>query len=156
MNISNQSISKKIHHLLEHIEANNHEHISAELQLAIEKNGMEHFPSLSMLECHVIAYIGDKSITNAVSIAKHLDITRGGISKINQRLIHRGLIESHVPEGNKRERFYQLTVTGRKVYQIHRSLHEKSELSLLAMINNYNDAEKEILQKFLEDLMNTI
>lgn len=156
MSISGQSISEQIHHLIDHIEVNHHEHLKEDLLLEMKKNGMSDFPSLSMLEYHVIAYIGDKNITNAVSVAKHLNITRGGISKINQRLIGKELIESHQLEGNKRELFYKLTPAGKKVYFIHRSLHEKAETSLLRMISNYSESEKETIRKFICDLIEKV
>lgn len=156
MNVSDQSILEQIHNLTGQIEASQHRHISEALQREMEKNGMNQPPALSMLEYHAIAYIGDKDITNAVSIAKHLNITRGGISKINQRLINKGLIERRELEGNKREVFYKLTSSGGNVYKMHQFLHKKAEFSLLEKINKYSRDEKEIIRRFLGDLMESI
>lgn len=152
MNSSDQRILEQIHSLAEQIEAADHRHISEELHRETKTGGMDHFPPLSMSEFHVIEYIGNRNATNAVSIAKHLNITRGGISKINQRLISKGLVECHEPERSKRELSYQLTASGEKVFQIHHLLHKKAEQSLLERISKYNDAEKEVIQRFLSDL----
>lgn len=156
MRNSSKHITSQIIQLIEHIEANNHEHIAEELREQMQQSGITNFSSISIIECHVIAYIGKYNITNAISIAKYLKITRGGISKINFRLIQKGLIEAHQKEGNKREVFYTLTSLGKKVYFIHNTLHEKTLHSFRQIVETYNESEKVIISDFLNVLIEKI
>ena len=156
MNMNEEHITDLIQKLVEQIENNQHEHIIQELDLQLEQSGIVNVPTLSILECHVIAYIGDNNVTNAISVANNLNITRGGISKIMSRLIKKGLMEASQLAGNKREVFYRLTSLGKKVYCIHDTLHKKHNVMLKSMVNLYSKEEKLTIERFLNDLIKNI
>lgn len=156
MNTDEIYITDLVQELVNHIEENNHGHISRELHAQLEQNGLSNFTTLSMSECHAIAYIGDKDMTNAVSIANNLKITRGGISKLLSRLINRGFVKASQLNDNKREIFYHLTSLGKKVYSIHKTLHAQYLISLQAMVKSYSNEEQLIIKRFLNDLMKNI
>ena len=154
--MSETEIIAKIYDLIMRVEEGRHEHIADELQDRLLAMGVENISSLSIMECHVIDYIGNNKVTNAISIARHLKITRGGISKMSQRLIRKGLIDAERIEGNRREIFYHLTPLGEKIYIIHASLHKKVEEALRHIIERYSETEKITINNFLDSLAQVI
>ncbi len=133
------------HHNLDH-------YIHAQLKSA----GIKSLPELSILECHVLACIGDAHISNAITISKKMGVTRGGISKITTRLIAKGLIISNQIEGNKREIFYQLTPLGTKIYEIHDRLHKEINDKFINLLSKYSKDDQKVISQFLNDLLNSI
>jgi DNA-binding MarR family transcriptional regulator len=154
--MNENNIVSQIQKLVDHIQEDNHQHIINEIQIQLEKSAIPSVPPLSVLECHVIAGIGDAHITNAITIAKKLGITRGGISKIAVRLNNKGLIEANQMEGNKREIFYRLTSLGKTVYDIHSLLHKQTYDNLVNMLNKYSMEEQRVISQFLGELINYI
>jgi DNA-binding MarR family transcriptional regulator len=154
--MNENNIVNQIQKLVDHIQDDSHQHIINEIQTELEKASMPSVPQLSVLEYHVIANIGDAQITNAITIAKKLGITRGGISKIAVRLTNKGLIEANQMEGNKREVFYRLTSLGKAVYDIHSLLHKQTYDNLVNMLNKYSMEEQKVISQFLSELIDYI
>ncbi|QUL57406.1 MarR family transcriptional regulator [Paenibacillus tritici] len=76
-------------------------------------------------EVHCIEYIGRNADSNVTRLAESLYMTRGAISKITQKLLHKGLIESYRKPGNHKEIYFRLTAEGQSIYDIHDKLHRE-------------------------------
>lgn len=76
-------------------------------------------------EIHCIAYIGEERDPNATELAVAFELTRGAISKLTKKLIHKGLIESYQKPDNKKEVYFKLTEQGKAIYDIHEELHRE-------------------------------
>lgn len=96
-------------------------------------------------ELHVIAAIGDIKSPNVTSIAKLMDMTRGGVSKIIQKLIKAGLVDSYQQPDNHQKIFYRLTETGKSIYREHDARHQLWE-----------KRDNEFLSRFSEEKLNEI
>ncbi|MCI1945739.1 MarR family transcriptional regulator [Clostridium luticellarii] len=112
--------------------------------------------NLMLSEFHVIDCIGKNQLPNATFISKELDMTRGGISKITAKLIEKNLIKGNHLENNKKEIYYTLTTEGKKAFRIHKELHEIESRKFVNMLNRYNNEKLNIINKFLDDLMNNL
>lgn len=133
-----------------------HEKQTIENTLIPSKYGKEHSFNISLVECHVIDCIGCNEMFNTTAIAKKLNVTRGGISKITTRLIKKNMIESYQMANNKKEIYYRLKPLGEKVFALHKTLHKDAEKLLEEVIGKYSQAELDFASRFLTDITNAI
>ncbi|HIG0361332.1 MarR family transcriptional regulator [Clostridium sporogenes] len=111
---------------------------------------------ISLSEFHVIECIGKNNMTNNIFIAKELNMTKGGISKINSKLLSKDIIKADKNENNKREIYYSLTEKGIALFKLHEHLHKKEREKLMEILSNYKGEEIITILKFLEDLKKVI
>jgi DNA-binding MarR family transcriptional regulator len=111
--------------------------------------------SVSLAECHVIDCIGRNEHVNTTAIAKHLQITKGGISKITAKLLKKNMIVTHRLDNNQKEIYYSLSPLGWKIFQLHEVLHKKAREKFTAILSGYNQAELAFASRFLRDLTAT-
>lgn len=90
-------------------------------KLKMEKSLKGYKPS----EVHCIEYIGKNADSNVTKLSGSFYMTRGAISKIAQKLIKKGIIESYQMPDNKKEIYFRLTEQGKIVYKIHDGLHKE-------------------------------
>jgi len=76
-------------------------------------------------EVHCIEYIGRHEDSNVTKLAESFYMTRGAISKLTQKLIKKGVIESYQKSDNKKEIYFRLTEQGKAIYKIHEDLHRE-------------------------------
>lgn len=76
-------------------------------------------------EVHCIEYIEKNADSNVTQLAESFYMTRGAISKLTQKLINKGLIESYQKSDNKKEIYFRLTEQGKVIYNIHEDLHKE-------------------------------
>lgn len=111
---------------------------------------------ISLSEFHVIECIGKNNMSNNIFIAKELNMTKGGISKINSKLLSKDIIKADKIENDKREIYYSLTDKGIALFKLHEHLHEKEREKLMKILSNYKLEEITTILKFLEDLEKVI
>lgn len=108
--------------------------------------------SVSLAECHVIDCIERNEMFNTTAIAKKLNITKGGISKITTKLIKKNMIEAYRLTNNQKEIYYRLKPLGRKVFEIHETLHKEAEEAFRKIFSEYSQSELAFASKFLADI----
>ncbi|MFC3746595.1 MarR family transcriptional regulator [Paenibacillus sp. GCM10012306] len=92
----------------------------------LNKDKMEEsLKGLKSSEVHCIEYIEKNADSNVTKLAESFYMTRGAISKITQKLLKKGLIESYQKSDNKKEIYFRLTEQGRVIYNIHEDLHKE-------------------------------
>ena len=96
-------------------------------------------------ELHIIASIGDLKNPNVTAIARHMGMTKGGISKNIKKLISAGLVEAYQEDNNNRKIFYRLTADGRRIYDKHAVAHK-----------NWIERDNGFISQFSEDEINTV
>lgn len=96
-------------------------------------------------ELHIIAAIGDLENPNVTAIAEHMGMTKGGISKNIKKLIDAGLVSTYQAENNNRKIFYNLTDTGRKIYDKHEIAHK-----------NWTQRDNAFFLQFSDDEINNV
>ena len=103
----------------------------------------------SYSEIHTIAAIEDLPEPNVTEIARHLNVTRGAISKITKKLLTRHAIEAYQEKGNKQKIFFRLTTSGRFLYEAHQKRHELWLQRDEAFLRQFDEATLEQLEQFM-------
>lgn len=123
----------------------------------LNKNGFENeYEDLNINETHTIDFIGKNIKNNSSEISKYLNITRGGATKIVKKLLEKGYILGYSIEENRKEKYFNLTEKGMKIYEKHLENHRKAEERDSQIFENFNSKEKEVIDKFLEILKNDL
>ncbi|MBU2701360.1 DNA-binding MarR family transcriptional regulator [Sporomusaceae bacterium BoRhaA] len=110
------------------------------------------FDGLNLAEVHCIDWIGMIDHANVTKVANEMGMTRGGISKISQKLLNKGLIESYQRPENNKEIYYRLTNDGQHVYNEHKKCHSKAKQEKLSILSAYSDKEQVTILRFLNDI----
>jgi DNA-binding MarR family transcriptional regulator len=108
--------------------------------------------ALSFSQIHCIAVIGDIKGANVTKISKELVMTTGAITKMCKKLFNKGFVDRYQNTENNKEIYYMLTDTGQYVYKIHKKIHDKTNADKESIITQYNDDEKSIILRFLNDI----
>jgi DNA-binding MarR family transcriptional regulator len=112
--------------------------------------------SLKISEIHIIDCIGKNQLPNATFIAKELGMTKGAISKITARLLDKGFIKGNHLEDNKKEIYYTLTTQGKEIFEVHEKVHDVENEKIMTILTQYNKKELQIINSFLDDLLNKL
>ncbi|HEX5145309.1 MAG TPA: MarR family transcriptional regulator [Mycobacterium sp.] len=103
---------------------------------------------------HLLSAIGDGA-TNIVGLASQSGELKGTVSKLVQRLVQAGLVERGPVPGNRKEIRLSLTPDGRRLYDVHRRLHDEMQAGLREFFLRYTAAELGTVTKVLTDLLAT-
>ena len=101
-------------------------------------------------EVHCIEYIGSNADSNVTKLAESFYMTRGAISKITKKLIHKGIIESYQKIDNKKEIYFRLTEQGKAVYRIHEELHKEFQERDKAVFEQVTEEQFDMMLSFVE------
>lgn len=110
------------------------------------------FEGINLAEVHCIDWIGMIDHANVTKVANEIGMTRGAISKINKKLLGKGLIESYQRPQNNKEIYYRLTKDGENIYNEHKNCHNKAKQEKLSILESYSDKEQAIILRFLNDI----
>lgn len=102
-------------------------------------------------EVHTIAAIGDLEEPNVTNISKFLNMTRGGVSKIVKKLISSGLVTSEQRGDNQQKIFYNLTETGKFLYDEHAKTHKLWQERDEEFLNRFKDEELMTIVEFMTE-----
>jgi len=119
-----------------------------------KQEGLLH--DLSLAEVHCIDWIGMIDHPNVTKISEKMGLTRGGISRISKKLLGKGLIESYQEPDNNKEIYYQLTESGKIVYDEHKKIHNKAQQKWLAFFEHYSDDEQAAILRFFTEISDLI
>lgn len=154
MNKKIETIACEIETLIVQFEEKKYSHNEENIAKLLKENEIINIDNISITECHVISCIASIKEANGITISKKLKMTRGGISKIANRLIEKKLITTYKDEANEKKIFYKLTDLGEKVDRIHNQLHKENHDSLCSIVSNYTSQEQDIIFRFIKDLQN--
>ncbi|WP_248926901.1 MarR family winged helix-turn-helix transcriptional regulator [Paenibacillus hamazuiensis] len=101
-------------------------------------------------EVHCIEYIGKNADSNVTKLAEAFYMTRGAISKLTQKLIKKGLIESYQKPDNKKEIYFRITEQGKVIYKIHEELHEEFRKRDKVIFEQVTEEQFDGMLSFLE------
>lgn len=112
--------------------------------------------SISLMECHVIDCIERNAMSNTTALAKKLNITKGGISKITTKLLNKNMIEAYRLTDNQKEIYYRLKPLGRKVFELHEASHKEAEDLFRQIFGAYSQEELAFANRLLSDISTAI
>jgi DNA-binding MarR family transcriptional regulator len=108
--------------------------------------------SLPKLSMHLLAGIADGPVS-VVGLAARTAQLKGTVSKHVQRLVEAGLVAREPVPGNRKEIQLTLTPDGEAVAEAHRELHEEMRMGLVTFLQRYDDADLQVIEKVLSDLL---
>lgn len=97
-------------------------------------------------EFHVIEVVGKHPEKNLTAIASHLGVTKGAISQMVRKLEKKELVRKVSIPGNKKNIMLELTDSGQKAFEWHKSLHEFMETGIRKELEQMSDSE---IERFL-------
>jgi len=101
-------------------------------------------------EIHCIEHIGRNIDSNVTKLAESFYVTRGAISKLTQKLIKKGLIESYQKPDNKKEIYFRLTSQGKVINKVHEELHKEFQERDKAVFEQITEEQFDIMLAFVE------
>lgn len=119
------------------------------------KNKRLHFEGLTPVNTvalHLIEVIGDNPEKNATEIASVLGVTKGAVSQQVAKLKAKGLIVRRNEKNNNKELFFTLTEEGRRLYFVHKQLHEEMYLELQKLIDPLDQEAIEKVHIFMRNV----
>lgn len=107
---------------------------------------------LPVLSMHLLAAIADGPLS-LVGLAAASGQLKGTVSKHVQRLVEAGLVVRTPVPGNRKEIQLNLTPDGALVSAAHREMHEEMDLGMREFLQRYSNAELQVLETMLRDLL---
>lgn len=86
---------------------------------------------------------------NSIELSKRLNVTRGAITQLGNRLEGKGYIERYARPDNKKEKFYKLTALGQSVCVEHEKHHAQANARLREYLCSLSEAETDTIMEFL-------
>jgi DNA-binding MarR family transcriptional regulator len=117
-----------------------------------EHHREEIFAGINLAEVHCIDKIGSMDFANVTKIAADMGMTRGAISKISKKLLHKELINTYQKPENNKEIYFCLTEQGQKIYDEHKKCHNQALEEKLVILSTYSEYEQAIVLRFLNDI----
>lgn len=120
--------------------------------MAIESKAIitEEFQDITNNDMHVIEAIGNAQPVMVSAVAKKMSVTQASINISMNGLEKKGYINRERSTQDKRVVYVTLTPKGKKAYNHHRDFHKKM---IHSIVDNLDDAEKEIMLKMLNHLI---
>lgn len=110
------------------------------------------FDDINLTEIHTLHWIGIIDHANVTKISNEMGMTRGAISKISKKLLGKELIESFQEPQNNKNVYFRLTAGGKKMFDVHKGLHERALREKLDIAQKYDADEQAVILRFLTDI----
>jgi DNA-binding MarR family transcriptional regulator len=98
------------------------------------------FP-LNHAEVHLLTIIKEHPDENTSQLAARLSITKGAIAQITKKLLEKGLMTSFHPPENRKEVYFKLTKSGKKVVSGHIRHHNRLNAGFFAYLETLSDKD---------------
>ncbi|OAS18670.1 MarR family transcriptional regulator [Paenibacillus oryzisoli] len=131
-----------------------------EQRLELELKEIKEFVQLHQLKgvlgslstIHVLDCIGNHEPINHSAIVDKLNLSKASITKINKKLLALNLINRTQLNDNRKEVYFRLTSLGKKLFEMHRALHEAEEQNFIRFLDSYSDSEHQTILKFFQGM----
>ena len=109
------------------------------------------FDDYKSSEVHCIEYIGKNLDSNATKLAESFYMTRGAISKLTNKLIKKGILESYQKPDNKQKIYFRLTEQGQVIYKSHEGMHKVYQERDKAVFEQVTEEQFDSMLRFVEN-----
>lgn len=89
---------------------------------------------------------------NAVELSKILNVTRGAITQLGNKLEQRKFIHRQLKDGSKKEKRHLLTTEGKAALNAYEIRHREANAQMCAYLSSLSEEEKAVILNFLEKL----
>lgn len=122
---------------------------SSEFTDFAQLHGITSIPS-NLTSVHVIDCIGNNEPINNTSIAEKMNLSKASISKISNRLLQEGFIKRSQMIDNKKEVYFTLSPKGKKIFDLHATMHKLIEERYIAALHSFSESEIQAVLKFFQ------
>ncbi len=117
--------------ILEDITMENREDVFMSAYIEVVNNFMRlnravvtnQFTGYTHVEVETVDLVGHLDEPNVTKIADETGMTRGGVTKLMNKLVNKDLVVSFQRPNNKKERYFKLTEAGKNLFARHADLH---------------------------------
>ncbi len=89
---------------------------------------------------------------NVSAISEKMNVTKSAVTQITAKLIEKGLIEKYAAAKNKKERFFNLTDTGKQVRDGYKEFHSSANQKMKNYLCALDAHDKAVLIHFFDML----
>lgn len=114
-----------------------------------QSHGITSIPN-NLTSVHVIDCIGNNEPINNTSIAEKMNLSKASISKISNKLLQEGFIKRNQMVDNKKEVYFTLSPKGKRIYELHATMHELMEDRFISVLNELSESEIQASLKFFQ------
>ncbi|WP_207671264.1 MarR family transcriptional regulator [Paenibacillus cymbidii] len=122
---------------------------SSEFTDLAQLHGITAIPS-NLTSVHVIDCIGNNEPINNTSIAEKMNLSKASISKISHKLLQQGFIKRSQMIDNKKEVYFTLSPKGKKIFELHVTMHKLIEERFITVLNSLSESEIQATLKFFQ------
>lgn len=122
-----------------------------QIDVLIRKNYGQILTNYTVSEMHCLDCIQKTEKPNVTKLALALNLTKAGTSKMLKRLLLRHAVQIFTDANNKKEVYYSLTATGKKVFNAHSKLHKNWNNYTQQFLDQYSPAEIKTVVKTLNE-----
>lgn len=115
-----------------------------------EKFSKETYENLTLTEVHCLDKIENSNKPNVTNIALNMNITKGAITKISTKLLRKKYIVKYNIEGNRKEVYFKLTDSGKRIFDKHETRHKKLEEDEKDFLKSFSKEEQQVIIEFFE------
>ncbi|MGL5541261.1 MAG: MarR family winged helix-turn-helix transcriptional regulator [Erysipelotrichaceae bacterium] len=111
-----------------------------------------HYEGLGMNEVHVLVVLHQEQDANVKRLAQRLQLSKGAITKITQRLCKEGHLTMYQKEENRKEKYFRLEERGHVMVEKHRLYHRLQSEHDELLLSHFDVQEQEVIFRFLTQL----
>lgn len=89
---------------------------------------------------------------NAVQLSRLMNISRGAVTQMSNKLEEKGYIIRYLQEGNKKAKYYQLTERGKLIKEKHDHYHREANGQICNYLKSLDKHEMTIIMSFLNEI----
>lgn len=112
--------------------------------------------TLYRAEIDLLEMIGEYPGANVSMLSAKSGVSRSAVTQIGAKLADKGLIERYQAEGNKKERYFRLTDTGRSVRAEYAVQNQEAADKLYQYLCTLDKEEKKTILSFMERIRSCI
>lgn len=125
------------------------------LQNSPNSEVQELIEEMTVTMLHVLDAIGTLEPVNGITISKQFGFSKGTVSKITKRLVHKEIILPEYLPDNKKEVLFRMTELGQDIYRLHQAMHQQIDLGAYRFLRRYTEDELQFLIQALRDTVQT-
>lgn len=117
--------------------------------------GLASYPN-NLTDIHVLDCIGKHEPINNTAIADKMNLSKASITKISAKLLGDKYIKRGRMNDNKKEVYFSLTPSGRRLFEVHEAMHAMIESRYLSLFDSFSASELQTILKFYQRMIDRL
>ncbi|MDC7125941.1 MAG: MarR family transcriptional regulator [Spirochaetales bacterium] len=100
-------------------------------------------------EIHTLVYIFEHEDSNFTEIALGMEITKGALTRLTNKIEAKGLIKRYKRDNDHKAVYFRVTESGMESYNAHRLFHQQFRIETEESFQQFLDENRSVLEDFL-------